>query len=147
MLAQAQGHMCEGLTFQKGDIQEFGRSEVSRNGKYDLIFSNAAIQWVGQHQVLIESLSQKLNVGGQIAIQVPTNHDHPSHRIAHRIAKESPFKEALQGYSRIDTVYLQKSTPSFWNDVASPVNMSDFKSISIVCPIEMESLNGLKVPY
>jgi trans-aconitate 2-methyltransferase len=38
--------------------------------------------------------------GGQITVQVPQNDSHPSHRLAHDVARESPFREALGGYVR-----------------------------------------------
>jgi trans-aconitate 2-methyltransferase len=34
---------------------------------------------------------------GQLAFQVPNNFRHPSHLIAHQVANESPFIEALDG--------------------------------------------------
>lgn len=39
-------------------------------------------------------------VAGQLAVQMPANHDHPSHVLAHALARESPFREALGGYAR-----------------------------------------------
>ncbi len=36
-----------------------------------------------------------LRPGGQLAIQVPANSDHPSHAIAHELAQESPFRHTL----------------------------------------------------
>jgi len=39
--------------------------------------------------------------GGQIAVQIPSNDDHPSHFVAAEVALESPFREALGGYTRV----------------------------------------------
>ena len=39
-------------------------------------------------------------MGGQLAVQVPANHDHPSHLVAERVATEEPFRAALGGYLR-----------------------------------------------
>jgi trans-aconitate 2-methyltransferase len=33
-------------------------------------------------------------------VQVPANHDHPSHLVAERVAMEKPFRSALDGYVR-----------------------------------------------
>jgi trans-aconitate 2-methyltransferase len=38
--------------------------------------------------------------GAQIAVQVPQNDQHPSHRLAHVVAQESPFRELLGGFVR-----------------------------------------------
>lgn len=72
----------------------------------DLIFSNAALQWASNHENLIPHLLKSLNPGGQIAIQVPANHDHISHFLAAQIAEEAPFKEELGGYVRKSPVLL-----------------------------------------
>lgn len=46
-------------------------------GKYDLLFSNACLQWIPEHEVLLPSLMQKLNDGGCLAVQVPMNQEEP----------------------------------------------------------------------
>jgi trans-aconitate 2-methyltransferase len=38
--------------------------------------------------------------GGQLAVQLPSNHDHPSHRLIREIAAEEPFRRALEGWVR-----------------------------------------------
>src|SRR5438094_504272 len=45
MLAQAKEHAGDGLEFREGDIATFKTSE-----KFDLVFSNAALQWVPDPQ-------------------------------------------------------------------------------------------------
>ena len=37
--------------------------------------------------------------GGQLAVQMPANYDHPTHIVAIEVAREPPFKEALVGYT------------------------------------------------
>ncbi len=41
------------------------------NGKFDLIFSNACIQWIPEHAALIPAIFDKLADGGTLAVQVP----------------------------------------------------------------------------
>ena len=41
-----------------------------------------------------------LTATGQLAVQVPTNDDHPSHVTAVEVAREAPFREALGGHVR-----------------------------------------------
>ena len=40
---------------------------------YDVIFSNACLQWVPDHKALIPGLFAKLNDGGALAVQIPMN--------------------------------------------------------------------------
>ena len=45
----------------------------------DVVFANASLQWVPDHPRLLARLADRLADGGQLAFQVPANHDHPSH--------------------------------------------------------------------
>lgn len=93
MLAKAADHAGNGLSFAPGDISSFG-------GQFDIVFSNAALQWLNGHEALIPAVASHVKPGGQLAFQVPANADHPSHLVAHAVAREAPFAEALGGYSR-----------------------------------------------
>lgn len=94
MLARAAAHAVGGLSFVKGDIGEF------EGEGFDLVFSNAALHWIPDQEPLLARLARALAPGGQLAVQVPANHDHLSHRLAHELAREPPFAEALGGYER-----------------------------------------------
>jgi trans-aconitate 2-methyltransferase len=95
MLERSAAHGGDGLTFELGDIAEW-----SPSGRFDVVFSNAALHWVDDHEALFARLTAALAPGGQLAVQVPANHDHASHRVAERIAAEEPFRGALGGYVR-----------------------------------------------
>ena len=86
-----------GLVFQQGD-------QSTLAGEWDLIFSNAALQWSENHSELIPDLFAKLKPGGQIAVQVPSNHNHISHQIYRETADEDMFKFILQGFQRYSPV-------------------------------------------
>jgi trans-aconitate 2-methyltransferase len=81
------------LVFVHGDQSQL-------KGEWDLIFSNAALQWSEDHQALIPQLFQQLAPGGQIAVQVPSNHNHISHQIIRETASEEPFRSILGGFLR-----------------------------------------------
>jgi trans-aconitate 2-methyltransferase len=95
MLAESAAHEAPGLRFKPGDIDGF-RDERG----FDVVFSNAPLQWVPGHAALLPALAGLLRPGGQLAVQMPANHDHPSHLVAHRVAGEAPFRSALGGYVR-----------------------------------------------
>lgn len=46
-----------------------------------LIFSNAALHWLGHHAGLLPRLAEWLAPGGVLAVQMPANWDAPSHRL------------------------------------------------------------------
>ena len=77
MLARAPS--APGLRFRNESIESFGESG------FDLIFSNAALHWVPNHESLFRRLA---SLGSQIAVQMPANDDHPSHVVAAEVARE-----------------------------------------------------------
>ncbi len=46
-----------------------------------LIYSNASLQWVNDHETLLERLVGHLAPGGTLAVQVPHQNNAPSHRL------------------------------------------------------------------
>jgi len=86
-----------GLRFQQGDLAD-------ATGHWDLVLSNAALHWLPGHDRLVPRLGQLLRPGGQLAVQVPDNHDHPSHRVAREVGQEKPFASALGGWKKERTV-------------------------------------------
>lgn len=95
--ARAAAFASPNLRFEQGDVSKL-------TGSWDLIFSNAAIQWCEDHQKLIPYLFSKLNHGGQLCVQIPSNHNHISHLLIRETAKEAPFDKILNGFERISPV-------------------------------------------
>ena len=93
MLRRAASQARPNLRFEQGDIE----AEVR---PWDLIFSHAALQWVPDHPRLIPRLLSLLRPGGQLAVQVPSNHGHQAHILIHEVAGEEPFRSALGGWQR-----------------------------------------------
>lgn len=93
MLEKAASFASSSLQFEQGD-------QAKLMGEWDLIFSNAALQWSENHAELIPRLYRQLAPGGQIAVQVPSNHNHVSHQIYRETAAEEPFRSILNGFQR-----------------------------------------------
>ncbi|MFU8835739.1 methyltransferase domain-containing protein [Roseovarius autotrophicus] len=53
-----------------------------------LIYSNAALHWVGGHEVLMRRLAGMLGKGGTLAVQMPHQNKAPSHRVWLSLAEE-----------------------------------------------------------
>jgi trans-aconitate 2-methyltransferase len=81
-----------GIDFLMGDIAEWAPTE-----RYDLVFSNAALQWVGDHQRLLPRLIEAVAPGGVLAVQMPSNHDFLTHKLMRQAAAEGPWGERLAG--------------------------------------------------
>lgn len=80
MLAKASALASETLHVEQGDIATIQVNNL------DLLFSNAALHWIPDHERLFRRLVTFLQPGGQLAVQMPWNDDHPSHRIARETA-------------------------------------------------------------
>jgi trans-aconitate 2-methyltransferase len=106
MLAAAAAHAGEHLRFEAGDI----RSWTSRRD-HDLVISNAALQWVPDHVGVVTRWWAALRPGGQLAVQIPTNADHPSHRVAAEVASSEPFRTAMGGAPPADQVAVNVLAP------------------------------------
>lgn len=83
MLAQAKPRESTTLRFVEADIEDFA-PETS----FDLVFSNAALQWVDNHPALLARIAGWLGEDGQLAIQVPCADWHSTHTVAARLAEE-----------------------------------------------------------
>ena len=103
MLAAAAGERAPNLSFVQGDVAAIV-NEVDGGrewaGPWDLVFSNAALHWVSDHERLLARVSERIAEGGQLAVQVPANFDHLSHTVADEVAREEPFASALAGALR-----------------------------------------------
>lgn len=95
MLERASDRQAPRVRFERQDIGAW-RDE----GAYDLVFSHAALQWVPDNEGLLERMLEAMRPGSQIAVQVPRNEGHASHRLAAAVASSSPFRELLGGYVR-----------------------------------------------
>ncbi len=59
---------------------------------YDVVFSNACIQWIPDHRTLIPAFMELLKPGGVLAVQTPMNYDQPIHQLITRVTESSAWK-------------------------------------------------------
>jgi trans-aconitate 2-methyltransferase len=83
MITAAAGHTTDHVTFGLADIGGWERPDT-----YDIIFANASLQWVPDHPEVLGRWARSLRPGGQLAVQVPANADHPAHLVADEVATE-----------------------------------------------------------
>jgi len=90
MLAEARAEPSS-VRWVEADIQRWSPDEPP-----DVIYSNAALQWLGDHETLIPRLLASLAPGGWLAVQMPLNGDAPSHRLMREtLADGGPGGEPL----------------------------------------------------
>jgi len=97
MLAQAAQHARPGVRFEQRAIEDV-------EGEWDVVFSHAALQWVPDHTALFPRLFTMVARGGQLLVQMPSNHLHYSHQAARELARTEPFATPLKGWIRASPV-------------------------------------------
>ncbi|MBI3726591.1 methyltransferase domain-containing protein [bacterium] len=95
MLARARALARPGLRFEQGRIETW-----EPRSPLDLVFSHAALHWVDDHPALFARLAGFLARGGQLLVQMPSNHGHVSPRLVQELAQEPPWGERLAGFVR-----------------------------------------------
>src|SRR5215471_901164 len=100
-----------GIKFALGDIAEWAPDEP-----YDLVFSNAALQWVGDHERLLPRLIEAVAPEGVFAVQMPSNYDFLTHKLMRQAAAEGPWRERLARARPPSPV----KAPEFYYDLLAP---------------------------
>lgn len=75
-------------------------SFITADSKWDLLFSNAALQWLDNHDKIFPQLLAKLNQGGQFAVQMPSQTENILNKILLEMAQERPFSDMLKNWKR-----------------------------------------------
>jgi len=68
-----------------GDISAWAAGDQ----RFDIVFSNAALQWVGDHAEVFPQLLSHVAEGGALAVQVPGNYASGQHQLMREVAKRA----------------------------------------------------------
>jgi trans-aconitate 2-methyltransferase len=96
MLEQSKSLETANLHFKKATTEE----TIESGEKWDLIFSNAALQWSNDHEILFPKLIELVNPQGQFAVQMPVQPENKLNKILSELIDEEPFKSYLNGFKR-----------------------------------------------
>ena len=89
MLEQARTRL-PACHFQQADIRCWQAKQPQQ-----LIYANASLQWLTEHQTLLPHLVNQLAVGGALAIQMPDNLDEPSHLLMRELAANQRWQALI----------------------------------------------------
>ena len=93
MVARARG--VDGIRVEVGDVRAWRAA-----APVDVLVSNATLQWVPGHLDLLPDLVAQVAPGGWLAVQVPGNHDQPSHVLLRELASDPRFAAHTGGVAR-----------------------------------------------
>lgn len=89
--------------------------DLSDLTRFDLVFSNAALQWMPNHEVLLPNIFGLLGKGGVLAVQVPNNYDSPVHLAIRKVTDSPKWREYLTAdihhYYDSAATYYRQLTP------------------------------------
>ncbi|RPI24134.1 MAG: methyltransferase domain-containing protein [Acidobacteria bacterium] len=83
---------------------------------YDLVYSNATLQWIPNHRDLVLRLWDAVASGGALAVQVPANQRSPLHLALMAVAESEPFRKQLERARGIFTYH----SAGFYYDLLAP---------------------------
>ncbi|WP_245819189.1 methyltransferase domain-containing protein [Bifidobacterium tissieri] len=96
---------------------EFALCDVSRQDQldalphdFDVVFSNACIQWVPDHAHLIPAMLGLLRKDGTLAVQTPMNYEEPIHRIIAEIVHSAQYADRLPQQRE----FFNLTPPEYW---------------------------------
>jgi trans-aconitate methyltransferase len=89
-------------------------TELDRLDKYDIIFSNACLQWIPNHREFIPMLFSRLNVNGILAVQIPMNSQETLFKIMNDVISEPHW-----GFSSMNIETNETLRPEDYFDILS----------------------------
>ncbi len=78
------------ISWVEGDLARW-----SIDARADVVYSNAALHWLADHDRLFPHLADQLRPGGVLAVQMPRNFGAPSHMIVQELATDSRWRGKL----------------------------------------------------
>src|SRR5689334_16142308 len=99
------------VSFARGDLAHF-----KPDAPPAILYSNATYQWLPGHIDMFPGLLKLLPSGGQLAIQMPRNHEAPSHALMRTALEAGPWKDKLAQVRSIRPVF----EPARYYDVLKP---------------------------
>ena len=127
MLDRAREH--DHIEWVLGEIETW-----SPDQPVDVLFSNAALHWVEDHPSVFLRLFGFVASGGVFAVQVPRNHQEPSHQVLYDLARTNRWADRVGDLVIEDPV----STPSAYHEMLT----SEARSLDVWETIYLQSLVG-----
>ncbi len=84
---------------------------------FELVFSNAMLHWVPDHERVCPRLLDQVAPGGALAIQVPAHYDSPLHREILEVSREPAWTDRMAAARSA----LTNHPPGFYYDLLKPL--------------------------
>jgi trans-aconitate 2-methyltransferase len=87
------------------------------DASYDIVFSNAALQWLPDHASLFAHLFEQVAKSGALAVQIPAHYQSPFHQAMLKVADNGTWSDRMEEARNA----LTGESASFYYDVLSPL--------------------------
>ena len=105
--------------------------------RYDIVFSNACLQWIPDHPRIFSEMMDLLNDGGVLAIQIPVNFSEPIHKVIQQVVHKDKWAELLQYNRELDFLSEEE-----YHDLLAQVT-SDFSMWKTIYMHRMPSYDAI----
>ena len=110
MLEKARAE-APGVEFVQADLNHWSPPRPA-----ELVFSNATMQWLNDHETLFPRLMSFVAPGGVLAVQMPRNFAAPSHTLLRETVEDAPWRDRLATLQRHDPV----ASPQVYHRLLAP---------------------------
>jgi trans-aconitate 2-methyltransferase len=104
---------CPNGQWLRADLRDWNPED-----SWNIVFSNATLQWIPDHRRLIPRVFSLVRPTGVLAVQLPANQDAPLHRALLEVARRNEWKDLTSGCEDLITYH----EPGFYYDILSALS-------------------------
>ena len=104
--------------YPQGEWVRGDASDLEKGRGYDVVFSNAVIQWVPDHRRLIPSMMAMVKEGGALAVQIPSVKYAPLHHLMVELGRDERYRDHTRGCDEL----LEFHDADIYYDLLSPTS-------------------------
>ncbi|MBU5317310.1 methyltransferase domain-containing protein [Clostridium bornimense] len=77
---------------------------------FDIVFSNACIQWISNHYKLLKDMMQLIKPGGILAVQIPMNYKEPIQKIINQVSSSEKWRSEFSS----NRIFYNLTQSEYW---------------------------------
>jgi trans-aconitate 2-methyltransferase len=103
-------------TYSEGEWKVGDATRWVADEPFDLVFSNAMLHWVSDHEHVCPRLWDQVATGGALAVQIPAHYDSPLHREILEVSHDPVWTDRMA----TARTALTNHPPEFYYDLLGP---------------------------
>lgn len=135
MLKYSEKYTDERVRFERTSIED----ALNFGQQWDLIFSNSALHWVPDHNVLFQQLISCLKPDGQLVVQMPNQNQNIANRLLKDLAEKEPFRAIFHNLNNNSPVLATES----YAELLSDHNCKEMTVMEKIYPLVFPDTNAV----